>query len=153
MPEKFGPVELVAFAFPQLRVPDAVRAEVAHLVATDQVRIVDLVGVRRPDPSTIEVVELSDLSEELDFVEPQLKGAGLAGQEDIDQIASDLLPGTAAVILVLEHLWASGVADAVRASGGILLTSERIPAEVVTAVAELAELDHAELELDTHPQS
>jgi hypothetical protein len=42
---------------------------------------------------------------------------------------------------VLEHLWSAGVADAVRASGGVLVASERIPAEVVAAIVELAELD------------
>jgi hypothetical protein len=137
----FGPVELIAFAFPQDRIPDEVKAQVALLVATNQVRVVDLVVVRRPDADRIDVIELSDLDGGLDLPVSELVGSGLAGQEDIDAVASGLAVGFSAVILVLEHLWSAGVADAVRASGGVLVASERIPAEVVAAIVELAELD------------
>jgi hypothetical protein len=137
----FGPVELIAFAFPQDRIPDEVKAQVALLVATNQVRVVDLVVVRRPDADRIDVIELSDLDGGLDLPVSELVGSGLAGQEDIDAVASGLAVGFSAVVLVLEHLWSAGVADAVRASGGVLVASERIPAEVVAAIVELAELD------------
>jgi hypothetical protein len=137
----FGPVELIAFAFPQDRIPDEVKAQVGLLVATNQVRVVDLVVVRRPDADRIDVIELSDLDGGLDLPVSELVGSGLAGQEDIDAVASGLAVGFSAVVLVLEHLWSAGVADAVRASGGVLVASERIPAEVVAAIVELAELD------------
>jgi len=140
----FGPVELIALAFPHDRIPDEVKAQVALLVATEQVRIVDLVVVRHPDADTLDIIELADLGGELEFIETELEGTGLAGQEDIDAIAGDLEIGTSALILVIEHLWSVGVAEAIRATGGVLVASERIPAEVVAAVAELAELDATE---------
>ncbi|MEN0127958.1 MAG: DUF6325 family protein [Brevundimonas sp.] len=146
MAEVFGAVELVAITFPQDRVPDEVKAQVALLVAAEQVRIIDLVVVRRPDEDTLDVVELTDIDGDgdLDFLETELVGLGLAGQEDIDAIAGDLEVGTSALVIVFEHLWSRGVAAAARAAGGVLVTSERIPAEVVAAIVELAELDHAE---------
>jgi len=145
--EVFGAVELVAITFPQDRVPDEVKAQVALLVAAEQVRIIDLVVVRRTDEDTLDVVELTDIDGDgdLDFLETELVGLGLAGQEDIDAIAGDLEVGTSALVIVFEHLWSRGVAAAARAAGGVLVTSERIPAEVVAAIVELAELDHAEL--------
>lgn len=141
MAPTFGPVELVAFAFPHDRVPDEVKAQIALLVLTEQVRIIDLIVVRHPDDETLDVIELSDLAGELQLTETELVGSGIAGQEDIDAIAGDLEVGSSALVLVLEHIWSAGVADAVRNRGGVLIAAERIPAEVVSAVVELAELD------------
>lgn len=141
MAPTFGPVELVAFAFPHDRVPDEVKAQIALLVVTEQVRIIDLIVVRHPDDETLDVIELSELAGELQLTETELVGSGIAGQEDIDAIAGDLEVGSSALVLVLEHIWSAGVADAVRNSGGVLIAAERIPAEVVSAVVELAELD------------
>jgi uncharacterized membrane protein len=139
----FGPVELVAIVFPQDRIPEEVKEQVALLVATEQVRIIDLVVVRRPDADTLDVIELTDVDGdgELDFIEVELVGLGLAGQEDIDAVAGDLEVGSSALVIVFEHLWSQGVANAARAAGGTLVASERIPAEVVAAVVELAALD------------
>ncbi|MBT0993185.1 hypothetical protein KIN34_02630 [Cellulomonas sp. DKR-3] len=141
MAQSFGPVELFALEFPSDRIPDEVKAELALLVASEQVRIVDLVVVRRPLDGDLEIIEIEQVGDELDIVDLQLAGGGLAGQEDIDEIADAVPPGASALVLVIEHLWMSGIANAVRSTGGVVLASERIPAEVVAAVVELAESD------------
>jgi hypothetical protein len=55
-------------------------------------------------------------------------------------VADDLPPGNAALVIVWEDLWAKPLADAVRESGGVVIDTARIPADLVeTALAELAE--------------
>ncbi|MBD8059423.1 DUF1269 domain-containing protein [Cellulomonas sp. JH27-2] len=137
MASTFGPVELIALGFPDDRIPDEVKAQLAALVVSEQVRIIDLVVVRRPLEGDLEIIELEDLGDELAITDVELEGGGLAGDEDIADIAEAVPAGTSALVLVFEHVWSNGIAQAIRETGGVLLAAERIPAEVVAAIAEL----------------
>ena len=136
----FGPVEFVAIAFPEERVPDAVKIAIADLLGSDVVRLLDLTVVRKGLGGEIDVVEVEDLGDELDITETQLGSSGLAGQEDIDDVAANLEPGTSALVLIVEHTWAREFVGAVRGAGAAVIAQERIPAEVVNEIVELAEL-------------
>ncbi len=134
----FGPVEIVAVAFPADRIPADVQASVLAVLATGTITLLDLAVVRRSDAGDVELLEVTDLGDELEITDVELTGAGLAGEEDLDEIAAGLAPGTSALVLVIEHTWARGVVEAARDAGGVVLLSERIPAEVVNEVADLA---------------
>lgn len=134
----FGPVEIVAVAFPSDRIPAGVQASVLEVLAEGTVTLLDLAVVRRSDAGDVEVVEVTDLGDELEITDVELTGAGLAGEEDLDAVAAGLAPGTSALVLVVEHTWARGVITATSAADGVVLLSERIPAEVVNEVADLA---------------
>ena len=134
----FGPVEIVAIAFPSDRIPAGVQASVLEVLAEGTVTLLDLAVVRRSDAGDVEVVEVTDLGDELEITDVELTGAGLAGEEDLDAVAAGLAPGTSALVLVVEHTWARGVIAATSAADGVVLLSERIPAEVVNEVADLA---------------
>ncbi|WP_146843371.1 DUF6325 family protein [Cellulomonas composti] len=138
MANTFGPIELVAFEFPDDRIPQDVKSELLALVASQQVRIIDLVVVRRPEVGEVEVIEVHELDDDLVITDVELSGSGLTGQEDIDEIADGLPPGTSALVMVIEHVWSMGLVGAVRDAGGFVLAAERIPAEVVEALLELA---------------
>ncbi|KLN35608.1 DUF6325 family protein [Cellulosimicrobium cellulans] len=134
----FGPVEIVAVAFPTDRIPAGVQASVLEVLAEGTVTLLDLAVVRRSDAGDVEVIEVTDLGDELEITDVELTGAGLAGEEDLDAVAAGLAPGTSALVLVVEHTWARGVIAATSAADGVVLLSERIPAEVVNEVADLA---------------
>ena len=134
----FGPVEIVAVAFPSDRIPAGVQASVLEVLAEGTVTLLDLAVVRRSDAGDVEVIEVTDLGDELEITDVELTGAGLAGEEDLDAVAAGLAPGTSALVLVVEHTWARGVITGTSAADGVVLLSERIPAEVVNEVADLA---------------
>lgn len=136
MRSSYGIVELVVLEFPHDHVPVEVTEQITLLVREPQVRLIDLVRVRRPVQGEIEVAEAADVGEQLRLSGLDLVGAGLIGQEDIDEVAQSLQPGTSALLIVLEHLWAKGLTEAIRGAGGLVLSTERIPAEVVAAVIE-----------------
>ena len=55
-------------------------------------------------------------------------------------MAANLPAGNSALVILWEDLWAKPLADALRGSGGVLVDSARIPADLVEAAfAELAE--------------
>ncbi|MFC8922941.1 DUF6325 family protein [Cellulosimicrobium sp. NPDC057127] len=134
----FGPVEIVVLAFPAERVPAEVQTAVRDVLAAGTVTLLDLAVVRRAESGDVEVLELADLGDHVALTDVVLPGAGLAGEEDLDEVAAGLAPGTNALVLVVEHTWARGVLGAARDAGGVVLLSERIPAEVVNEVAALA---------------
>ncbi|WP_147796410.1 DUF6325 family protein [Cellulomonas sp. Y8] len=136
----FGPVELIALAFPGDDVPGPVLAEVAALAGSDRVRVVDVVVVR-PDDDGIEIVEVADLdgpaadglADLADLAD--LVGRGLAGEHDLGLVAESLPPGASALVIVVEHLWAAALAAAAREAGAVVAHAELVPAEVVNALA------------------
>jgi len=140
MAEVFGPVDLYAVGFPEERVPERVREELLQLIASDAVRMVDLVVVRKSLDGDVSVIEFEDFGDELQITDLELPGAGLTGGEDLDDIGAGVPPGGSALVAVVEHVWARGFVAAARDAGAVVLASERIPAEVVNALAELSEL-------------
>ena len=137
----FGPVEIVAVAFPTERIPDGIRSAVLEVLEQGTVTLLDLAVVRRSPDGDVEVLEVTDLGDELAVTDVELSAAGLAAEEDLDHVAAGLAPGTSAVVLVVEHTWARALVAATRTADGVVLLSERVPAEVVNEVADLALAD------------
>ncbi len=127
-----GPVEFIVLAFPeeQLRVP-AVEA-VMGLRKTGVVRLIDGLVATRTASGDVMAAEFDE------FVELQglLTGrdvARLIGPEDVQEAAGLLERGSCALLLVVEHVWAEDAAIAVRAAGGRIVGSVRIPPDRVPA--------------------
>ncbi|MEJ8642491.1 DUF6325 family protein [Streptomyces sp. MS1.HAVA.3] len=127
-----GPVEFIVLAFPeeQLRVP-AVEA-VMGLRKTGVVRLIDGLVATRTASGNVLAAEFDE------FVELQglLTGrdvARLIGPEDVQEAAGLLERGSCALLLVVEHVWAEDAAIAVRAAGGRIVGSVRIPLDRVPA--------------------
>ena len=138
---QFGPVEFVAITFPAEGIPGPVKVAITDLLGSEVVSLLDLTVIRKAADGAVDVVEVEDLGDELDITEIQLGSAGLTGQEDIDDVAADLEPGTSALVLIVEHTWARKFVGAVRDAGAAVIAQERIPAEIVNEIVELAELE------------
>jgi hypothetical protein len=120
-------VEYIVIAVPELSSTVRVAVALKELVESAQIRILDLVGVvTSPDGrfSAIEPELLSGLAE-LHQVEAEV--GGLLSEDDIALAGSALLPGTSALIVVVEDRWARVLADAARGGGGQIIGGERIP--------------------------
>ena len=77
------------------------------------------------------MLELSDTIDDADV--PALDLAGLASDDDINDLAEGVAPGTSAAILVVELLWAKAFASALFDAGGVVLARQGIPAPLVNA--------------------
>jgi len=131
-------------AFPDDHIPAQVRESLLATIASGAITLLDLTVVRRLEDGTIEILEVDVLGDEIDLTEIEISGAGLVGEEDLDQLTSELPPGTSALVVLLENTWARSVTAAVRDAGATVLAVERFPADVVNEVAELAGFDTAE---------
>lgn len=129
---EFGPVELVLAAFEGEDPDPGVIDAILDLVEGGLVRLIDLLHVSRDEHGGIHYVEVDEKGIELGSVE--LAAAGLASHEDIEELAAGMPPGTSALLLVVELVWAKQLASRVAQAGGFVVDSVRIPAPVVNAV-------------------
>ncbi|MFB6821524.1 DUF6325 family protein [Streptomyces virginiae] len=127
-----GPVEFIVLAFPeeQLRAP-AVEA-VMGLRKTGVVRLIDGIVATRTASGDVLAAEFDEFVE-LNGLLTGRDVARLIGPEDVQEAAGLLERGSCALLLVVEHLWAQDAAVAVRAAGGRIVGSVRIPPDRVPA--------------------
>lgn len=137
--DRLGPVDWIVVEFPG---PDFGKGQIAPAL-TDYVdrgliRILDMLFLRKHDDGTLEPFEISDLGEgelgELRLAETDL--AIVLSEQDVLDLAETMNPGTSAVLLVWENLWAAPFGSTVRHAGGQLVASGRIPIQAVLAAIE-----------------
>ncbi len=129
-----GPVEYIIVGFPGSKFNGEIAPELAKLIDSGLVRILDLAVITKDESGQVSSFEFDQLDELLPFADLEGEVGGILSQEDIDYAAASLEPGSTVGLLVWEDLWAAPFADAVRASGGVLLEGARVPYELAQAV-------------------
>jgi hypothetical protein len=109
-----------------------------ELVDAGQVRVLDLLLLRKDLDGVLEAFELTDAGTgdlgALRAFERDL--VTVLSEEDVLELAETMGPGTSAAVLVWENLWAARFGSAVRHAGGQLVASGRIPTQAVIAAIE-----------------
>ena len=131
-----GPVSYTVIAFPGNKFNGHIIPEVEKLVANDVVRILDLVFVMKDEKGDTVSLEIDQMEELAAFGDIDGEVGGLVNMEDLDHVAANLPEGNSALIILWEDLWAKPLAEALRDSGGVLVDSARIPADLMEAAFE-----------------
>jgi hypothetical protein len=140
-----GPLEYTVIGFEGNNFTGAIADELARVVDSGVIAIVDLVFVGRGEDGHLRIVEL-DNKEDPRFAafSPMLEGlTGLLTEEDIQQIGDGLEPNTSALVIMFEHRWAVRLKEAMINAGGFLVARETIrpeSLEMLNAEIEAAEL-------------
>ncbi|OII66935.1 DUF1269 domain-containing family protein [Streptomyces sp. CC77] len=111
------------------------------LVDRGLIRILDLVFIRKEEDGSVTGMEIADLTGDgrLDLAVFDGASSGLLGQDDLDEAAVAVRPGSSAGILVYENLWAAPFAAALQRGGAQLVASGRIPATALVAALDAVE--------------
>ena len=88
----------------------------------------------RGEDGEVTVREFEEFRDEYGFTVVELEASGVIGDEDIDELAEQIPPGTAGAIMAIELLFAKRLASAFAASAVRCSSVERIPAAVVNEV-------------------
>ncbi|MCX5230965.1 hypothetical protein [Streptomyces sp. NBC_00233] len=78
--------------------------------------------------STSELVAYAEYDEATAEIGPEVN---LLGPEDAEEAAETLEPGSCALMLLVEHVWAARAAEAIREAGGRIAGTARVPPEYV----------------------
>ena len=139
-----APIELLVIGFPGNRFTGGILPELETLVENGVITVVDALVIAKDVDGTVEYLELDqiDAGEDIAALGRLLTEAnGLLSDEDVEEFAAALEPGSSAAALVFEHTWFTPLRDELLDSGGVLLANVRIPGlvvdEVLAAVAEL----------------
>ena len=128
-----GPVEYVVVGFSDGRFTGDIAAALNELLETGTIRIIDLAVVGRSGSGDVSILEIQELGPDVSAAFAGIDGTarGLLSEADLAEIAEGLAPGETAAGLLFEHVWATRFSEAVRAAGGRLLLSERIPHAII----------------------
>lgn len=138
-----GPVEYIVVEFPGNKFSGDIVPALKELTDNGTIHIIDLVFVHKDAGGNVRAIELGDLPVEEAAAFEDLDGDidNLLNEEDIQWVAEKLQPNSSAAFLVFEDTWATRFQDAIINSGGRLVDSDRIPASVVQAAFDEAQLD------------
>ncbi len=139
-----GPVEFILIAFPGNNFNGEIAPALADLVDSNTVRIIDLVFVKKDAEGDLLIFEFDDQEETSAFAAIDGDADGFMNDEDIALAVATMPLESAALLIVWEDLWAATFAEAVLASGGVVLAGERIPHDIVLEVIEALEQGDAQ---------
>ena len=139
--DQLGPVDYVVVEFPAgaQNFTGEMAEELLKLVDSKTIRVIDVLILTKDDDGSVDVTELSDIDElgEMQAVEAEL--ADLLAEDDVENLAAAMEPGSVAGVLIWENLWAAPFASAARRSGGQLIADGRIPIQAIIASVEADE--------------
>jgi Family of unknown function (DUF6325) len=132
-----GPVQFIAVGFPgDATYEGRIIAEIEAIEASGSLRVLDVLFVRK-DPSTGELQTMDIQSEELRALAGTLT-LGVSRRE-IEGVGDELELGQAAGMILVEHVWARDLSEAIEATGGGVLAQGLLgPEDLQAIVAELA---------------
>lgn len=136
---EYGPVEILLIGFEGDRPGPAVVAAMNDVIKAGAVKLLDLTFISKSESGELTVLELDQVSEEYGFGTVELEQNGLAADEDLDYLASEIPDGSSAAVLVIEHVWARMFAQRLAEANGAVIDSQRIPAPIVNAALADAE--------------
>lgn len=165
---EYGPIQFLAVGFPEAdRLKGELLKEIFRLSEAKMIRVIGLLAVVKDQKGKISSAQITEFSDEermkLGAGIGALIGFGAAGkegamagaeagakavaskefglsQEQIKGIAKEMPNGTAAGLLLIEHLWAKKFKEIARKQHGVVLANGFIVPEALVALgAELAE--------------
>lgn len=138
--DEMGPIDYLLVEWPGRQPQGEVAPHLIDLVERGLIRILDLAFLRRGENGEIEFLEISEIGGEVtELAVFEGASSGLLDEEDLNEAAAVLEPGTSAALLVFENTWAAPLASAVRRSGGQMVASGRIPVQAILAALDAAE--------------
>ena len=158
--EDVGPIQMLCLAFDGNRFKGEILPELDRLKRERLIRIIDLLVVRKDDEGRVMTMTSSDLDWEeataFGSYVGALAGFGAAGAEGVERgamagaaeladghlfnendafrVTQSLPNNMSAVLVLVEHLWAKQLRDAVERAGGTELSNEWLkPEEILSA--------------------
>ncbi|AKB28951.1 hypothetical protein MSSIT_2232 [Methanosarcina siciliae T4/M] len=159
----YGPMQLLVIVFDNPDFHGQIRRELGSIMEKGIIRLIDLLFVWKDENGSIKYMEASQLDKEermhFGAVVGGLLGFGAGGvegaeigmeegamaaaqenygitEEDILEVTDAIPEGTAAAILIIEHLWAKELKQAIKDAGGVLVSQGMLTPELLALVGQ-----------------
>jgi hypothetical protein len=136
-----GPVDFLILEFPPGAGADATAKALGDLVDRGVVGIYDLLFIQKGADGTARELDLQAGSVDAPAALAGFAGArsGLLGDDDVEEAAKALEPGTGALVVVYENRWAVPFVAAARSEGVEVVASARLTASEVMEALDAVE--------------
>jgi chemotaxis regulatin CheY-phosphate phosphatase CheZ len=116
----------------------ALVSELDAIQESGQIYVVDLIFVTKAADGAVTMREMSELIEEAPGKYGNIAGnlMGLLTKQDIEQLTAQVPPAASAFVILFEHAWVIGLAEAVRQAGGVVFSGGMVSHEVLAQVSE-----------------
>ena len=111
-------------------------AELIRLHDAGIIRLMDVLILQKGEDGSVMAQELGDLAELGELARLEAELVQTLSEDDVDDLAAAMDPGSVAGVLVYENLWAAPFASAMRRAGGQLIANGRIPIQAIIAAVE-----------------
>jgi hypothetical protein len=141
---EIGPIDIAVIGYPaDAPMTGEAAPLLVDLVKRGIIRVLDVLFVMKNEDGTFSGFDARDLTDKDvgDFTVFEGASSGLLGDEDAEQVADEIEPGSAAVMIVYENRWAAPFIAAVRRNGGEAIAFERIPAQDVIDALDALEAE------------
>ncbi len=136
-----APVEYIIIGFPNNDFTGEIVPELAALVESGTIRILDLVFIARGEDGSVIALEVDENDELSAFAALDAGVGGIISPEDIEHAAESIAEGSSVLLIVWEDLWAESLAGALRRAGGEVLEGARIPADLIAELDAVLAVD------------
>ena len=142
--EEIGPIDYLVMEWSgDQPVTGEVMPLIVDLADRGVIRVLDIAFVSKERDGSVIAIDIGDLTRaNQGLADFEGASSGLLGQDDLEDAAGALEPGTVAAVLVWENRWAAPVAAALRRSGGQLVATGRIPVQAILASLDASEAVH-----------
>lgn len=136
--DELGPVDYVVVEFPpgSSNFTGEMAGELASLVDSGTIRLLDLLIVRKDENGEVDAFEVDEMDGLDDVRVLETQAAAILAAEDVPHLAAAMEKGTTAGVIIWENRWAAPFASAARRAGGQLVAQGRIPIQAIAASIE-----------------
>jgi len=135
-----GPVDFVLIEFTGNRLTGRAAEEIMNLEDRGIIHVYDILVAGKDQDGNAYAVDLEEAADTVGgFTDFQGARSGILADDDLRQAADAMEPGTLAVLIVYENLWARPFVAAAREAGGEMIAAGRIPAADVMEALDTKE--------------
>jgi hypothetical protein len=126
-----GPVDFIIVGFDGNNFNGSILKELQDSVEKGIINVISLAVVAKDSEGNLSRLNASDNFAQFDFLSSALANEHLVNEDDIDEVGELLDNNSAAGVLILEHLWAKGLKQAIIDANGYLIAEGRLRSEVI----------------------
>ena len=136
--DELGPVDYLIIEFPagQQNFTGEGADELLRLHDAGIIRIMDILILAKDEDGSVRRRSWATSTELGELARLEAELAQTLAEDDVDNLAAAMDPGSVAGVLVYENLWAAPFASAMRRAGGQLIANGRIPIQALIAAVE-----------------
>ncbi len=133
-----GPVEYIVISFSGNQFRGEIIPALREIVEQGIVRIIDLLFMRKDEDGNVAIIELDDMHTPFSEAIDTIVGAitGIIAEEEVEIFAQEIENDSSAAIILLEHLWAARLSEAVLRANGKLVADVHVPKQAVVELIE-----------------